>query len=130
MTDRQQAVKLRLGAHLGLALGYLPVPVPTPQAALNIRTQEDIQADPDADTLLLNSSDDLPLQVQLVICPPLRCICDCIDGWCDGRIYKCHLGVASHLRQPCRDQCLLAIQVLQHYAIRQSGGYHTTTRLT
>lgn len=60
MKDRQQAVKLRVGAHLGLALGYLPVPVPTPQDALTIRTQEDIEADPDAD---VNSSDDLPLQV-------------------------------------------------------------------
>lgn len=63
MTDKQQAVRLRLGAHLGLALGYLSVPVPTTQAALNIRTEEDIQADPDPDMPHLNSSDDLPLQV-------------------------------------------------------------------
>lgn len=61
--DRRQAVKLRLGAHLALALGYLPVSVPTPQDALTIRTEEDIQADPDPDTQHLNSSDDLPLQV-------------------------------------------------------------------
>lgn len=56
-------MKLRLGAHLALALGYLPVSVPTPQDALTIRTEEDIQADPDPDTQHLNSSDDLPLQV-------------------------------------------------------------------
>lgn len=61
MKDRQQAVKLRVGAHLGLALGYLPVPVPTPQDPLTIRTQEDIGADPDVQHV--NSSDDLPLQV-------------------------------------------------------------------
>lgn len=66
MKDRQQAVKLRVGAHLGLALGYLPVPVPTPQDSLTIRTQEDMQADPDADVQHLNSSDDLPLQVWLM----------------------------------------------------------------
>ncbi|KAL3133860.1 hypothetical protein ABBQ32_008326 [Trebouxia sp. C0010 RCD-2024] len=62
MTDKQQAVRLRLGAHLGLALGYLPVPVPTTQAQLNIRSEEDIQADPDPDTPQLDSSDDLFLQ--------------------------------------------------------------------
>ena len=64
MPDKQQAVKLRVGAHLALALGYLPVPVPTPQDALTIRTEEDIQADPDPNTQHLNSSDDLPLQVR------------------------------------------------------------------
>lgn len=69
MTDKQQAVRLRLGAHLGLALGYLPVPVPTTQAQLNIRSEEDIQADPDPDTPQLDSSDDLFLQVRSVSSP-------------------------------------------------------------
>ena len=65
-TDKQQAVRLRMGAHLGLALAYLPVSVPSPQEALNIRTQEDIQADPDPDAHL-NSSEDLPLQVSMLL---------------------------------------------------------------
>lgn len=65
-TGKQQAVKLRLGAHLALALGYLRgISVPRPQEALHVRTDEDIQADPDANADELHSSDDLTLQVCL-----------------------------------------------------------------
>ena len=73
-TDKQKAANLRLGAHLGLALGYLPVSVPSPQEALHIRTEEDIEADPNPDTdeQQLDSSDDLALQVCLVYLTLLR----------------------------------------------------------
>ncbi|KAL0028314.1 hypothetical protein WJX79_009606 [Trebouxia sp. C0005] len=60
--DKQRAARLRVGAHLALALCYLPVEVPGPQDKLHIRSQEEVDEDTDLDGQDLNKSDDLPLQ--------------------------------------------------------------------
>ncbi|KAL0045486.1 hypothetical protein WJX82_007971 [Trebouxia sp. C0006] len=60
--DKQRAARLRMGAHLALALCYLPVEVPGPQDKLHIRSQEEVDEDADPDSQELNKSDDLPLQ--------------------------------------------------------------------
>lgn len=62
--DKQRAARLRVGAHLALALCYLPVEVPGPQDKLHIRSQEEVDEDTDLDGQDLNKSDDLPLQVR------------------------------------------------------------------
>ena len=62
--DKQRAARLRMGAHLALALCYLPVEVPGPQDKLHIRSQEEVDEDTDPDAQELNKLDDLPLQVR------------------------------------------------------------------
>jgi len=62
--DKQRAARLRMGAHLALALCYLPVEVPGPQDILHIRSQEEVDEDTDPEGQDLNKSDDLPLQVR------------------------------------------------------------------
>ncbi len=62
--DKQRAARLRMGAHLALALCYLPVEVPGPQDKLHIRPPEEVDEDADPDNQELNKSDDLPLQVR------------------------------------------------------------------
>ena len=52
-----------MGAHLALALCYLPVEVPGPQDKRHIRSQDEVAQDDDPDSQELNKSDDLPLQV-------------------------------------------------------------------
>ena len=59
--DRQQAAKLRMGAHLALALCYLPVEVPEPQDTLHIRPLDEVDADTEDQDW--SKSDELPLQV-------------------------------------------------------------------
>ena len=59
--DRQQAAKLRMGAHLALALCYLPVEVPGPQDTLHIRPSDEVDADTEDQDW--SKSDELPLQV-------------------------------------------------------------------
>lgn len=61
--DRQQAARLRMGAHLALALCYLPVEVPGPQDTLHIRPADDV--DDDSQDQDWSKSDELPLQVRL-----------------------------------------------------------------
>jgi len=53
-----------MGAHLALALCYLPVEVPGPQDKLHMRSQEEVDGDTDPVGQELNKSDDLPLQVR------------------------------------------------------------------
>lgn len=60
--DKQQAAKLRMGAHLALALCYLPVEVPGPQDTLHIRPPDDV--DDDSQDQDWSKSDELPLQVR------------------------------------------------------------------
>ncbi len=67
--DKQRAARLRMGAHLALALCYLPVEVPGPQDKLHIRSQEEVDEDTDPDNQELNKSEDLPLQVKWPLWP-------------------------------------------------------------
>ena len=61
--SRQQAAELRLGAHLALALCYLPVGLPKPQDQLHVRSGEAAEAEPDPEALGLSTAEDLALQV-------------------------------------------------------------------
>ncbi|KAL0039521.1 hypothetical protein WJX77_000542 [Trebouxia sp. C0004] len=60
--DKQRAARLRMGAHLALALCYLPVEVPGPQDTLHIRSHEEVNEDSDREGQEASKSDDLPLQ--------------------------------------------------------------------
>ena len=64
-TSRQQAAELRMGAHLALALCYLPVGLPQPQDQLHVRSGEAAEEEPDPEALGLSTAEDLALQVSI-----------------------------------------------------------------
>ena len=67
--SRQQAAKLRLGAHLALAVCYLPLNLPHPQDQLHVRTEQEVEDEPDPEATTLSTSEDLALQVCAAVIP-------------------------------------------------------------
>ena len=61
--SRQLAAKLRLGAHLALAVCYLPLNLPHPQDQLHVRTDQEVEDEPNPEAITLSTSEDLAVQV-------------------------------------------------------------------
>lgn len=87
LSDKEKADKVRMGAHLALALAYLPIDVPGPQDKLSIRPFQDPNAMSDgqdddsaaavADAMYHHTRKDLKMQASPTPKNVVLCLAHC-----------------------------------------------------